>query len=107
MRVGNKKIFHLEAWVVKVMSLYKVSASRGRNCAAPALPSPRIWPGTDLSVPPYRDGSTAPSAFLHFHSTSSLALIWRRASTTSERERALPRRASHVRCRSRVRVSFH
>ena len=24
MRVGNKKIFHLEAWVVKVMSLYKV-----------------------------------------------------------------------------------
>ncbi|KAI0787845.1 P-loop containing nucleoside triphosphate hydrolase protein [Fomes fomentarius] len=23
MRVGNKKIFHLEAWVVKVMSLYK------------------------------------------------------------------------------------
>ena len=41
MRVGNKKIFHLEAWVVKVMSLYKVSASRGRNCAAPALPSPR------------------------------------------------------------------
>ena len=25
MRVGNKKIFHLEAWVVKVMSIYKVS----------------------------------------------------------------------------------
>lgn len=25
MRIGNKKIFHLEAWVVKVMSLYKVS----------------------------------------------------------------------------------
>lgn len=24
MRLGNKKIFHLEAWVVKVMSLYKV-----------------------------------------------------------------------------------
>ena len=24
MRAGNKKIFHLEAWVVKVMSLYKV-----------------------------------------------------------------------------------
>ena len=24
MRVGNKKIFHLEAWVVKVMSIYKV-----------------------------------------------------------------------------------
>ncbi|KAI0956093.1 hypothetical protein AcV7_006591 [Taiwanofungus camphoratus] len=23
MRIGNKKIFHLEAWVVKVMSLYK------------------------------------------------------------------------------------
>lgn len=28
MRVGNKKIFHLEAWVVKVMSLYKVRAPR-------------------------------------------------------------------------------
>lgn len=26
MRVGNKKIFHLEAWVVKVMSLYKVGS---------------------------------------------------------------------------------
>src|SRR5882757_2834293 len=25
MRVGSKKIYHLEAWVVKVMSLYKVS----------------------------------------------------------------------------------
>jgi hypothetical protein len=24
MRMGNKKIFHLEAWVVKVMALYKV-----------------------------------------------------------------------------------
>ena len=24
MRIGNKKIFHLEAWVVKVMSIYKV-----------------------------------------------------------------------------------
>ena len=40
MRVGNKKIFHLEAWVVKVISLYKVSGSRGRS-TAPALPSPR------------------------------------------------------------------
>ncbi len=27
MRVGNKKIFHLEAWVVKVMSLYKVGST--------------------------------------------------------------------------------
>jgi hypothetical protein len=27
MRAGNKKIFHLEAWVVKVMALYKVSES--------------------------------------------------------------------------------
>lgn len=26
MRIGSKKIFHLEAWVVKVMSLYKVSS---------------------------------------------------------------------------------
>ena len=26
MRNGNKKIYHLEAWVVKVMSLYKVCA---------------------------------------------------------------------------------
>ena len=24
MRQGNKKIFHLEAWVIKVMSIYKV-----------------------------------------------------------------------------------
>lgn len=24
MRTGTKKIYHLEAWVVKVMSLYKV-----------------------------------------------------------------------------------
>lgn len=24
MRQGNKKIYHLEAWVVKVMSIYKV-----------------------------------------------------------------------------------
>ena len=24
MRIGNKKIYHLEAWVVKVMNLYKV-----------------------------------------------------------------------------------
>jgi hypothetical protein len=24
MCLGNKKIYHLEAWVVKVMSLYKV-----------------------------------------------------------------------------------
>lgn len=24
MRMGNKKIYHLEAWVVKVMCLYKV-----------------------------------------------------------------------------------
>lgn len=25
MRIGNKKIFHLEAWVIKVMCLHKVS----------------------------------------------------------------------------------
>ena len=31
MRVGNKKIFHLEAWVVKVMSLYKVRAAVRRR----------------------------------------------------------------------------
>ncbi len=29
MRAGNKKIFHLEAWVVKVMSLYKVRVAFG------------------------------------------------------------------------------
>ena len=29
MRIGNKKIYHLEAWVVKVMSLYKVSSEAG------------------------------------------------------------------------------
>lgn len=39
MRVGNKKIFHLEAWVVKVMSLYKVS---------PTVPlAAQRGPGTD------------------------------------------------------------
>ena len=31
MRIGSKKIYHLEAWVVKVMSLYKV---------CPCLPCP-------------------------------------------------------------------
>jgi len=38
MRLGNKKIFHLEAWVVKVMSIYKVRAAlqsaRGSICEA-------------------------------------------------------------------------
>lgn len=29
MRQGNKKIFHLEAWVIKVMSLYKVRSIFG------------------------------------------------------------------------------
>jgi len=32
MRVGNKKIYHLEAWVVKVMSLYKVSVYQPSRC---------------------------------------------------------------------------
>lgn len=32
MRVGNKKIYHLEAWVVKVMSLYKVSVYQPPRC---------------------------------------------------------------------------
>lgn len=27
MRLGSKKIYHLEAWVVKVMCLYKVRSS--------------------------------------------------------------------------------
>lgn len=35
MRVGNKKIFHLEAWVVKVMSLYKVMYSCRRVLTSP------------------------------------------------------------------------
>ncbi len=29
MRIGNKKIFHLEAWVVKVMCLHKASNQVG------------------------------------------------------------------------------
>lgn len=29
MRVGNKKIFHLEAWVIKVMRLIKVGTLSG------------------------------------------------------------------------------
>jgi hypothetical protein len=32
MRLGNKKIYHLEAWVVKVMSLYKVSVYQPLSC---------------------------------------------------------------------------
>lgn len=43
MRIGNKKIFHLEAWVVKVMSLYKVCpashATRSAFVADPARDS--------------------------------------------------------------------
>ena len=31
MRVGNKKIFHLEAWVIKVMCVYKVLCSHYWN----------------------------------------------------------------------------
>lgn len=43
MRIGSKKIFHLEAWVVKVMSLYKVSpllsafAQLALSCSCPAI----------------------------------------------------------------------
>jgi hypothetical protein len=33
MGVGSKKIYHLEAWVVKVMNLYKVSfVCPGKSC---------------------------------------------------------------------------
>ena len=39
MRNGNKKIYHLEAWVVKVMSLYKVRHANPRIEIAPSL-----WP---------------------------------------------------------------
>ena len=35
MRVGNKKIFHLEAWVVKVMSLNKVSVAWAHRPSPP------------------------------------------------------------------------
>ena len=45
MRVGNKKIFHLEAWVVKVMSLYKV-----RSLILSTLASAEIW--TDPACTP-------------------------------------------------------
>ena len=37
MRVGNKKIFHLEAWVVKVMSLYKASLVPVSQCLCLSL----------------------------------------------------------------------
>lgn len=30
MRIGSKKIFHLEAWVIKVMSLQKVCPGASR-----------------------------------------------------------------------------
>lgn len=36
MCMGNKKIYHLEAWVVKVMSLYKVRCRLFHDTAAQA-----------------------------------------------------------------------
>ena len=45
MRIGSKKIFHLEAWVVKVMSLYKV-----RSVILSTLVSAGIW--TDHACTP-------------------------------------------------------
>ena len=53
MRQGNKKIFHLEAWVVKVMSLYKVRLIS--ICAASARSTQRAFPqhffyGIDMSA---------------------------------------------------------
>lgn len=54
MRLGNKKIFHLEAWVVKVMSLYKVRFSRS------------LWYGPTTVT--YLEHSLLPSsAFLFQH----------------------------------------
>jgi replication factor C subunit 3/5 len=32
MRIGSKKIFHLEAWAVKVMTLYKVESKSQHFC---------------------------------------------------------------------------
>ena len=46
MRVGNKKIFHLEAWVVKVMSLYKVRPSSAvaiMMCMAGCVADGFVW----------------------------------------------------------------
>lgn len=41
MRIGSKKIFHLEAWVIKVMSLYKVGfilvSNRDHSLILPVL----------------------------------------------------------------------
>ena len=45
MHLGNKKIYHLEAWVVKVMSLYKVNL----------LPTRQPWEVVpDLMSPAFR-----------------------------------------------------
>ena len=74
MRVGNKKIFHLEAWVVKVMSLYKV-----RPVPSYSTPLAEARGATDT------DTDTDSSHLVDVScSTSSTASTWRPTSTTSE-----------------------
>ena len=56
MRQGNKKIFHLEAWVVKVMSLYKVRSlilstlASARSGLTTRVPPQHFFFGIDMSA---------------------------------------------------------
>ncbi|KIJ94230.1 hypothetical protein K443DRAFT_683965 [Laccaria amethystina LaAM-08-1] len=48
MRIGSKKIFHLEAWAVKVMSLYKVSSTEP-FLSDILCPSTSLFPGGNVT----------------------------------------------------------
>lgn len=49
MRTGNKKIYHLEAWVIKVMSLYKVSTTIVHICPCLDIISQHFFFNIDMS----------------------------------------------------------
>ena len=54
MRVGNKKIFHLEAWVVKVMSLYKVRPFFLSIASSPRLTTSKTCRSTSSTASTWR-----------------------------------------------------
>jgi hypothetical protein len=49
MRAGNKKIFHLEAWIVKVMALYKVRVTENLAKAIDSQSVQSFLLGFDMS----------------------------------------------------------
>jgi hypothetical protein len=49
MRAGNKKIFHLEAWIVKVMALYKVRVTVSLVSAVDSQSAQSFLLGFDMS----------------------------------------------------------